>query len=245
MRILITLLATFALGATACLDSVVTEHGSGHLETRSYEVDEFSSVVVHRSLRVDIVVDPGAERSVTVTMDENLFEYLEVRGASDGALVVDANRNLDPSDDARIEIVTPTLDGVAASGAASVRVTGEISGDEVEIAASGAARISADSIAGGELRASVSGASRVSVGAGVVTGFDGEASGASSLDFEGVTIEGDADVDLSGASRAELRATGRIDGRASGASSVTVHGDPTEVDVSTTGASSVRLERQE
>ena len=61
-------LIVVATGVTGCLDSVITEHGSGDLETRDYEVGEFTSIEAHRALRVNVTVDPNAEASVTVTM---------------------------------------------------------------------------------------------------------------------------------------------------------------------------------
>ena len=232
-------LMVVATGVTGCLDSVITEHGSGDLETRDYEVGEFTSIEAHRALRVNVTVDPNAEASVTVTMDDNLFEFLEIR-TSGHTLVLDADRNLDPADDAVVEVVTKALGDIETSGAVSLQVTGTVTGDGIELHASGASRIRIDEIDAGNVALGASGASRITIDGGTTADVDGEASGASSLDLGGVTGE-DADLDISGASHAEVRVTGNVDGGASGASSVTVHGDPASVDVSTSGASNVSL----
>ncbi|MGE3962398.1 MAG: DUF2807 domain-containing protein [Dehalococcoidia bacterium] len=235
-------LAIVALLSTACIDSVITERGSGDLETHDYEVGEFGSIQAHRALRVVVTVDPGAEPSVTVTMDGNLFEFLDVHTSGD-TLVLDADRNIDPDDDAVVEVVTTALGDIEVSGAVSLDVTGGVAGETVLLRASGASRIRIDAVEGGHVDIEASGASRVAVAGGAIEDLEADASGASSLDLEGVTVAGDANLDLSGASHADLRVAGNVEGDASGASSVTVHGDPESVDVSTSGASNVSIRR--
>ncbi len=235
----VTTLILVGAGVTGCLDSVITEHGSGDLETRDYEVGEFSAIQAHRALRVNVTVDADAEPSVTVTMDDNLFEFLDIRTAGD-TLVLDATRNIDASDDAVVEVVTGSLGDIETSGAVSLEVTGSVTGEDLLLEASGASRIRIDEIAAGDVTFNASGASRITIADGAAADLEVDASGASSLDLAGVTADG-ADLDISGASHAEVRVTGDVEGDASGASSVVVHGDPTSVDVGTSGSSSVSL----
>lgn len=230
-----------ALTFTACLDDVITEHGSGELRTHKYGVGEFTSLVLHRGLQVEVTIDPTAMPGVTVTMDDNLFEFLEVGGFFD-ELILDASRNLNPSDDSLIEVTMGTLEGVVVSGAANVNVTGLVDADDVELRASGASRIRLDELVTGTLELAASGASRITVESGTAGELHARASGASVFDLEGLEVDGDVDVDLSGASHIDVQGTGSVSGEASGASSIVVHGDPSLVDVSTSGVSSVRVE---
>jgi hypothetical protein len=67
-----------------------------------------------------------------------------------------------------------------------------------------------------------------------------DVSGASTLDLEELTV-GDVDVDASGASTVVLFVTGSATGSASGASNVAVRGNPADVRIETSGASSLDL----
>lgn len=242
-RYLIVTAALLAITAasTACVDSIVTEHGSGHLETREYAVGEFDRIEAHDALRVTVRIDPDAAPSVVVTLDDNLFEFLDVRVAG-ATLILDAIRNIDADSSAIVEVVAPSLEGIDVSGAVTLEVTGGVGGDDVELEASGASRVRVDSIEAGDVHLRASGASRISISGGFIAELEGDASGASFLDLREVSLTGDASLDLSGASQAEVTAAGRVSGSASGASSLVVYGDPSSVDVSTSGASNVRVE---
>ncbi len=110
--------------AAGC-SGIIGERGSGDLVTETLDVAEFDSIEVHRAFRASVAVDPAATQSVTVTIDDNLVEYLDIH-VSGGVLVVDATQNLRPSSEARVEVVVPSLEAVDASGASRVEVSGTI-----------------------------------------------------------------------------------------------------------------------
>lgn len=236
----ILLLSALVCLLVACTDGGEAERGSGHLESRAFHVEEFTRIEASRALRVEVEVDPGAsEPTVVVTLDGNLFEFLTVY-TSGSSLILDATRGLSPSSDSVVTIVTSALDRLDARDAAGIHVTGRMEGDRVRLEASGASRLHVGEVRATTLDLRASGASRITAGSGTVETLDASAAGASSLDLVGVEVAGRVDIDLSGASHAEVTAGGSVRGRASGASILTIEGDPDEVDVESSGASIVR-----
>lgn len=231
------LVALVSLFATACIDDVIAVHGSGEMESREFEFDAIDALAVARSFAVDVRVEPGADARVTVTMDENLFDYLVIEDRA-GQLVIDATRNLRPSSGMSIQVTVASLDLLEASGASDVTVQGAVEGAIVQLDASGASHIRLADVVAGDLHVDASGASLVVVERGRVTDLRVEASGASAVDASSVEAI-DAEVQASGASEIEVGAARSVTGEASGASTVSVFGSPGEVDVTTSGASSV------
>ncbi len=84
-----------------------------------------------------------------------------------------------------------------------------------------------------------SGASTVTA-VGAAPRLELDVSGASTINLERLTV-GDLDVDASGASDVLVFVTGSATGAASGASSVELRGNPTDVRIETSGASSLDL----
>jgi hypothetical protein len=256
LRPALLLVALTALVTTGCVN-VIAVHGSGILEVREYSVEEFATVEVERALRVQVTVDPDAQPSVRVTMDDNLFDYLDVWERS-GILTLSSTRNMRPSRDAVIEVVTPRLGWLEASGASRVLVFGDVEAtaldlrlsgaseivvdgpvraDAFTLTSSGASRVTADLLEVARARIEASGASRLTL-TGVAEIVDLRVSGAST--FNGSNLDAiDVDASVSGASRVDVRASGTVRGSASGASHVDVWGEPARVDVTTSGASQV------
>ena len=84
-----------------------------------------------------------------------------------------------------------------------------------------------------------SGATDVRV-SGTIGSYRLDVSGASSVDARDLVAE-DIEVDASGASNADLYATGTVSGSVSGASNLNVYGEPKSVLVDSSGASSVDI----
>ncbi|MDA0815561.1 MAG: DUF2807 domain-containing protein [Chloroflexi bacterium] len=226
-----------ALAGTACIDDVIAVHGSGDMESRELEFTDLAAIEVVRALSVEVSVEPGAPTRVAITMDENLFDHLIIEDRA-GMLVLDATRNIRPSDGARIHVTVGRLDLLDASGASEVTVAGVVEESRVRLQASGASCIRLADVVVGELDIDVSGAALITVETGRVTELRAEASGASTVDTSRVEAI-DAEVHANGASDIKVAAARSATGQASGASTVAVFGSPGEVDVTTSGASSV------
>jgi hypothetical protein len=213
--------------------------GSGDVVTLEEDITEFDEVDVSHAFEVDIT--QGEDFLVVVRVDDNLREYLRVvkRGST---LVI----GLEPGRPLNVrratleaEVTMPELTGIELSGASHVTITGFESPKPLEVDASGASELRGD-IEAGDARFHVSGASRVTL-RGSADDLTIDGSGASRVDLSDFDVL-DADIELSGASRATVRASGRLDVRASGASHVSYAGSPTLGDIDTSGASTVRPE---
>lgn len=194
------------------------EKGSGNLVTEVREVDSFDRIDVGSAINLDVVVDASVEQSVTVTYDDNLLDNLITRvQGGELALDFDGNVNLTGAANRVIEVITPELVALDASGATDVAVRGSESNLVID----------------------ASGASSVTV-SGSAENVELDVSGASDVDLTDLSVA-DVALDVSGASTVTVDATGVISGEASGASTVEVRGDPASVLVETSGASSIDL----
>lgn len=127
------------------------------------------------------------------------------------------------------------LKSIEIGGASSFTSDGEIKTEKLDIEVSGASHFDAN-IDCQSLEVSVSGASSAEIG-GKAVNANIEVSGASKLSSNGEYLNTDyADVDLSGASTAEIICNKNITGEASGASKLSFRG-AAKADVSTSGAS--------
>jgi hypothetical protein len=211
--------------------------GSGNLVTLEQPFEDFQRVDISHAFQAEVT--QGDAYSVVITIDDNLAEYLDVRMVGD-TLQVGFDRNgpfTMRNTTMRAQITMPELTGVAGSGASQVRVSGFASDKDLNVDVSGASTVRGQ-IDAGDLRADVSGASRLEL-TGQGKNGDITASGASQANLSGFRME-DVTAEASGASRAEVYASGRLDAEASGASTVLYSGDPTLGRTNTTGASTIR-----
>lgn len=228
--------------------------GSGKLVTNTLDFAGFNGVEVTNAFEAEI--SRADTFSVTVTTDDNLFQYVEVR-KSGSTLVV----GLKPGiafihSTQRIEINMPELRAVTVSGAAHASVSGFSTANSVEMGASGASTLELDNLKFGNADMVVSGASRVT-GSIEIAGGSMVISGASTVELTGsgqtvrLDVSGagsarladfpvvNADTTVSGASNAAVTLSGRLDADVSGASRLTYGGGGTLGRVNVTGASAL------
>jgi hypothetical protein len=213
--------------------------GSGEVVTLEEEITGFDELEVSHAFDVD--VRQAEEFRVVVRADDNLREYLRVVRQGDTLMI-----GLEPGSPASLgsatleaEVTMPELTGVALSGASHVTVEGFESAEPLVVDASGASELRGQ-IEAGRARFDISGASRLRL-AGSAHDVAVDGSGSSRIDLSDFAV-GDAEIELSGASTASVRVSGRLDVRASGASRVTYAGEPALGEIETSGASSVKPE---
>jgi hypothetical protein len=225
--------------------------GSGNLVTEQKDFSDFVRVDAGSAFDVSITRDDNF--SIKITADDNLMEHVRVSISGD-TLHIDTNAISFANVTLRAAITMPDIDVFNLSGASRGTLTGFDAAETFSCDLSGASRLSFTDITFGDVTASASGASTID---GTLTcgniGFD--LSGASNVGVEGqaadVTLDGsgassaalddftveNANVELSGASSAVVKATGTIDADLSGASSLDYTG--TLGEVHTSGASSI------
>ena len=201
------------------------------------EVPEFSAVSVAAGIRASVEIGP--RRPVYIEADDDVLPLVETR-VEDGALHVGFKPNTLLSGEHRVSvnIQTPQLHAVDASGGAMVRAT-FTRADESAIHASGGSEIRIRSVDAARLLVQGSGGSKLEL-QGRADRLDLEMSGGTRLHGPDLAVK-DVDVHASGGSEGELRASGRVRGSLSGGCELHVRGGA-RANVATTGGSSVEVE---
>jgi hypothetical protein len=194
--------------------------GSGQITTTNYPLAGFECVEAGSSF--DVHIQPGEKFAVTVTTDSNLIEDLSV--TQDGKWLRLGTRsavNISPTK-LVANITMPSLTDISASGATHFDL-GSFKMDNFEVRASGASRIDGD-IHAQRGYLDCSGASEVTL-SGEILSLTLKGSGASRLNCSKL-MASKTDVDLSGASNADVNAREQMDYDLSGASDLNYAGNP-------------------
>jgi hypothetical protein len=185
---------------------------------KKFSVSDFERVEIGGAYVIDL--RQGATFSVAADGDRDQVEELNVR-VRNGVLSVERPNAYQffnkKQDRIGLVITMPKLRGVDLSGANKSRITGFRNLDELDIDLSGATNTEMD-IEVDRLRMEISGASKVAL-KGRSRSAEISLSGASRLDGTKMMIE-DADVEASGASRAELGKINNLRKDTNGASRV-------------------------
>jgi hypothetical protein len=211
--------------------------GSGRTTTENYDFSDFTKLSIGSAFQTEVT--QGSNYAVSVTVDDNLVEYLDVRVDGDTLHI-----GLKPrislgfrNTTLRAQVTMPDVVGLDLSGATRTQVTGFKNEKPANVQVSGASQLRGD-ITTGQMRMDASGASNVDI-SGSTGSLNVEASGASTVRLDDFTST-DTQVQASGASNITVNASGKLTGDASGASTVRYVGNPASVQVDTSGASSVR-----
>jgi hypothetical protein len=230
-------LALFFFSSCRFLDQ---EHvkGDGNIVTQSRQVGNFVGIDAGGATNVEITQDSAY--SIKIEVDNNLQEYIEV-SVENGILYVRQrdNTSINPSRDIKVYVSAPLFNKLFASGASSIITKSRISSDDkIKLDASGASKIEVD-MKVPQVDADLSGASFVSVKGETKIIYIG-CSGSSEVKAFDLLAES-ADVDLSGASHAEVYASVKLDAKASGASDIRYKGNAA-VTSDVSGAGSIEKE---
>lgn len=254
-----TLIVSLLVFTVSCVTVVTPESGtyvsgSGNLETREMDYSDFTRINVGDAFQVEIT--RADDYFVSITLDDNLFEYLDIEKRGD-TLYIGMAPNYNYRHSTRQAIITmPNLGGLGLSGASKGAISGFSSVDSLQLEASGASFLNINDVKAGNTRFNISGASTVSGSIEIADG-DFDVSGASTVELEGTAkdvsmeISGassikledfrvvNADVELSGASNATINASGRLDADVTGASRLNYIGNPTLGSITTSGGSTI------
>jgi Putative auto-transporter adhesin, head GIN domain len=187
--------------------------GSGTMKTEKRELSGFSKIYASGAVNVEISFQK--DFSVEVEADDNLLENIKTVVDGDTLKIYNKGR-MSTRNPINVRITMPAIEGLDVSGASKANVS-NVSAESLEIQASGASKIKMT---------------------GEVKILNVDVSGASKIDAENLKVE-NADVDASGASSVFVSVSGQLKADASGASRISYTGNPTNVDKSTSGASSV------
>jgi hypothetical protein len=116
------LIAVLAVPASAGWFDKGRIEGSDRLETRDFDLDDFEAIELNGSLDIEITV--GEKQSVAVSLDDNLFDNLEI-DVDRGTLVVDWEESCEIHRKSRIVITMPKLEGIELNGAGDINYWGD------------------------------------------------------------------------------------------------------------------------
>lgn len=210
--------------------------GSGDVITLDQDFADFDSLDIGSAF--DVEVTQGHQHRVTIRIDDNLVDYLQVaQRGSELRIGLDSIRNYNfRTITVEAEIIMPELSAIDLSGASRASLAGFASSSAFRVDLSGASALRGESEAG-DIRMDVSGASDVEL-SGSGSSIDLDISGNSTADLGDFPV-GDAEVKASGASDVTVNVDGTLDVDASGASEIQYLGNPTLGSIELSGASSV------
>jgi len=213
---------------SGCIGGV---RGSGSMVSRDFEVDDFSALDIGGSYHV--TWRQGDSVSVTVEMQENLFDYLRVSVRGD-TLNIDSTRsfNTSSSNRPRVYIYTPYIEMVNFSGAVSADSWDTIYGESFSLNGSGAVEVNM-TLEVETLDIDLSGAGDITL-AGSADTVDINASGAADITADNLQTS-EVSIDLSGAGSVDIAVSDYLSVDLSGAGRVRYTGDPT-IEQSISGA---------
>jgi hypothetical protein len=233
---------------------------SGDVITEEKDFTGFDSVDV--SSAFEVVITRSDNFSVVISADEELHDFVEVTKSGDRLKIYLQPHNIFTDfttgvKTLKAEITMPVLDTLILGGATSGTIYGFSSGKDFDVDVSGASKLKivsggfddvvfevsgASGVSGNltaqKIKAGVSGASNLDVsGSAEIVVLD--VSGASKVDMTDFVAD-DADVEVSGASKATLNVRETLDAELSGASSLYFYGNPEVGDLDVSGASTIK-----
>ena len=221
----------------AFLLSACTETGSGVAATQARDVGDFTRISVQSGITA--TVQAGERSPLVITGDDNLLRHV-VTQVRDGELTVAFDGRVSTGLGIRVQVGTPMLGAIDASGGAHVEASA-VRGDAVSISASGGARVNVGMVdATTSLDISSSGGSRLEL-AGSVPVLLVDSSGGSIVDARRLEAKS-ATLNLSGGSRATANVAGKVAGSLSGGSRAVLAGHPDIAAVETSGGSKVLVD---
>ena len=231
VAVLVVVLLTAGL-LVGCEGGLVT--GSGTLKTEEMDFSEFTRVEAGHGFEIEIA--QSRSYSVSITADNNLFKHIEVSKDGETLKIGLKLRITFGSVTLKAKITMPDLYIINLSGGSKANITGFSLSHDFSAELSGGSRITGN-ITAGDTNFDLSGGSQVNL-EGTADDLVVSGSGGSQLDLEAFSVD-NADVHLSGGSRATINVDGTLDVDLSGGSQVSYVGEPTLGDIDLSGGSRV------
>ncbi|MTI21168.1 DUF2807 domain-containing protein [Fulvivirga sp. RKSG066] len=223
------LIAIVLLLSLAGCDNMVQEKGNGNIISKDIEVEDFEELDISGNFEINLI--KGSKPALTITMDENLFEYVETENRGD-QLQIESTRSLRSDEGLRLDITYSRLTSIEVGGAAAIMSDDVVEGDYLNIIMSGAGTIDLKVMLKA-LKIVVSGAGSVDL-SGQVLEQNISMSGAGDVDASRLVSES-CEIELSGVGSARLYVTETLDAQVSGVGGITYAGNPSNVKTDVSG----------
>lgn len=207
--------------------------GSGHQVTESHKFSEFTRIEISGGFKVNLKQDSSL--GVSITADDNLMKYIHSTVDGD-RLHIYTRKNLCGSGEMVINIGVKNLEELKGSGAVEFISDGKLVTKNLRLGLTGASKVNMD-LNAADVNTEGSGSTEIILkgqasshninltGSGKVNAFD--------------FVVGNYNIETTGASDCEINVLHELTVHSTGASDVKYRGNPTSVNSSKTGASSV------
>lgn len=189
--------------------------GSGVSKTETRDIEDFEKIHFNGAGTVNLTF--GESSSLEVSGDDNLLPLIETK-VENGKLVISPTESINPKSKLVFNVVVVDLKEVTVAGAASMDIE-EAASDSLKIQVSGAAEVT---------------------GSGAVDQLDISISGAGSIGLKEMKSK-DLKISVSGAASATVYASESLDAKLSGVGSISCHGNPENVEKSTSGLGTISI----
>jgi hypothetical protein len=207
--------------------------GSGHQVSETRKATDFTRIDVSGGFKVNLKQD--SSMAFSITADDNLMKY--IKSSVDGdRLHIYTKRNLCGSGEIVINIGLKNLEQLKGSGAVEFISNGKLNTKDLHIDLTGASKIDLD-LNAANLNTEGSGATEINL-KGQASSHNLHITGSgkvNALDF----VVGNYNIETTGASECQINVLHDLKVHSTGASDVKYRGNPTSVNSSKTGASSV------
>lgn len=231
------LLILFLVPLFSACDYIIGEQGNGEIITETHSIDDFDELDI--SGMFDVVLEPG-KPLVTITGDENLMQWIEVRSDGD-ALVIDSEKRLRSEHGIKIVVHYEELEEINTTGASNIIAEETIFTDRLRVLISGAGKTDL-SVAVESIDVEMSGAAVIYL-SGVAEVFRADLSGAGSIEAFELESE-NCELSISGAGSASVNVTGDLEAEVSGVGGVEYLGNPKNVHRDVSGVGSIKQAKE-
>ena len=231
------LIAVFLALLAACA-SACTDIGSRDKEMyEERQIDEFDGVKVSGGIRVTVYFDPVTRVEINTSSANPGRIYTRVR---DGVLQIGQKSTFFASRSARVDVYTPEINFLVASGGSEIRMDETISGKSVELKASGGSNMHAG-VNTDFLRVRASGGAEMRL-AGFASELSARASSGSRI--SGYDLETAlAGVEASSGADVRITVSDELNARASSGGGIRYRGSPKVVNSKASSGGSVSPSR--
>lgn len=202
-----------------------TIKGNGNVVTRNYEVTDFNEISAALPATINFTV--GDVYTCTVRVDENLFDYLEIK-VKDGDLQLGrpkAHKNVNlKANEFVIDITAPSVDEVSLAGSGDINFLSPLNEQNLQVSVAGSGNVVFKEEANiDHLELSVAGSGDIYLEKGTIRKFEADIAGSGKI-VSYAEVQ-DLDADVAGSGDITAKVNGVLDYSIAGSGDIKYYGD--------------------
>jgi Putative auto-transporter adhesin, head GIN domain len=212
--------------------------GNGNVKKETRQVSGFTGVLVSGNVNVEL--NYGDSKDITVEADENLLPYIETT-VENGNLVVKTKDRVNVRSRNKL-IIRASLTKLARlrlSGSGNISGNGDFNNDnKTEISVSGSGNINVGMNSFNETKINISGSGNVTLRGKSTNNIDATISGSGNIDCSDVACN-DVFAHVSGSGSIKVYANKSIDAKVSGSGNIYYKGSATNINLKSSGSGKI------